>query len=73
MIVWMMSSSTPFWKVISAFANLIVQRLEEWAEAIGRLPSGSGCKATGTIVIGFCGIRKASPSVDTLIILRGAT
>jgi hypothetical protein len=72
---WMTCSSTPLKKVISAFAVLIVQMLVEgsFEEVDDRDFLFSACNVTGTIVNFCCGIRKAPPLIDTLIIPGGAT
>lgn len=68
----MMRSSTPFWKVISAFESVIVQRPEGFDDTFGRSLFSIGCSVTGTMTNGFFGIEKAPPSFDTLIIREGA-
>ena len=74
MTVWMMCSSTPLKKEISAFAVLIVQ---SWSKGILKIEDVkefllSGCSVTGTMVNFCCGIRKAPPLIDTSIVPGGA-
>ena len=74
MTVWMMHSSTPLKKDISAFAVLIMQMLVEghFGEVVVKELLLSGCSVTGTIVNFCCGIRKAPPLFDTCIVPGGA-
>lgn len=74
MTVWMVCSSTPLKKEISAFFVLIVHTgFEEGTAGFGAVVfSLSGSNVTGTIVSFCCGIRKAPPLVDTCILPGGA-
>lgn len=74
MTAWMICSSTPLKKEISAFAVLIVQvGLEESTVGfVAELFSFSVCNVTGTMVSFCCGIGKAPPFIDTCIVPGGA-
>ncbi|QQX23636.1 hypothetical protein [Heyndrickxia sporothermodurans] len=62
MTVWMMCSSTPLKKEISAASILIVQKLFEGSfEVVDVIIFFSGCIETGTIVSFCCDIGKAPP------------
>ena len=73
MTAWMICSSTPLKKEISAFAVLIVQvGLEESTVGfVAELFSFSVCNVTGTMV-SFVVAGKAPPFIDTCIVPGGA-
>lgn len=66
MIIWMMRSSTPLKKEISAVTVLITQLGP--GELLEDVSFVSGSSLTGTIVNLFVGIRQAPPLFDTSIV-----
>ena len=71
MIVWMMRSSTPLKKEISAVAVLIMQLAVEGCNEVGTVTSETetvGSNVTGTIVNLFSRIRIAPPWFDKSIL-----
>ena len=69
MMVWIMRSSTPLKKEISALAVLITQLGPDCCGGLCTdVVSWSGSSVTGTIVNLFVGIKMAPPLFDTFIV-----